>query len=108
MVRHFLDKYNEKLNRKIQGISEEALACLEEYSWPGNVRELENVLERAVTLENGDLIQKATPPETVRQGGRRQELITPLFSAEDGLDLNDWIDKAERLNHRTRAGGGQG
>ena len=96
LVRHFLGKYNQKLNRKIQGMSEEALACLEEYSWPGNVRELENVLERAVTLENGYLIQKATLPETVRQGGRRQEVATPHFSTDDGLDLNDWIDKAER------------
>ena len=96
LVRHFIDKHNKRLNRRIQGISEEALACLEEYHWPGNVRELENVVERAVTLESGDLIRKETLPESVRHGGRRQEIATPRFSVSEGLDLNDWVEKAER------------
>lgn len=50
LVRHFLDKFNNRLDKNIAGISDQALAALAEYSWPGNVRELEHVMERACVL----------------------------------------------------------
>ena len=44
------------------------MAALEAYQWPGNVRELENVVERAVALEQGHRIELATLPDDIRAG----------------------------------------
>jgi DNA-binding NtrC family response regulator len=57
LVTNFLRKYNHELSKRIEGISPDALACLQEYSWPGNVRELQNVIERCVALVDAPLIQ---------------------------------------------------
>ncbi|OIO01570.1 hypothetical protein COY52_07230 [Candidatus Desantisbacteria bacterium CG_4_10_14_0_8_um_filter_48_22] len=50
LIRHFIEKHNKLLHKKIRGIREEAVMVLEEYPWPGNVRELENLIERIITL----------------------------------------------------------
>lgn len=50
LTRHFLDKFNRKLNQAIEGITPDAMAVLESYHWPGNIRELENLIERLVVL----------------------------------------------------------
>src|SRR6266850_1620897 len=61
---HFVRLYAAKNNRKLDGLSDEAVRQLEAYSWPGNVRELENVVERAVVLARGARIDVADlPPE---------------------------------------------
>jgi DNA-binding NtrC family response regulator len=48
LVDHFLKKFNERLKKKVEGASPEAMTKLMSYDWPGNIRELENVIERAV------------------------------------------------------------
>ncbi|CCO25220.1 sigma-54 interaction domain-containing protein [Maridesulfovibrio hydrothermalis] len=53
---HFVTKAEAKLNKKLRGISDEALECMGRYDWPGNVRELENVIERAAILCSDGLI----------------------------------------------------
>lgn len=60
LVGYFIDLFNRKLNKAIEGLSSEAMPILMEYTWPGNVRELENVIERAVLLATGRWI---TPNE---------------------------------------------
>jgi DNA-binding NtrC family response regulator len=56
---YFLRKYNTKREKSVAGISEQAMKILTEYDWPGNVRELENVIERAVVLARGGMIEPA-------------------------------------------------
>jgi DNA-binding NtrC family response regulator len=59
----FLARYAKENGRNIEGISEKALKVLSSYDWPGNVRELENVIERAVVLCDGGLIDlRHLPP----------------------------------------------
>ena len=53
---HFLHKVTERMKKRIDKISVDALQALAHYSWVGNVRELENVIERAVVLAAGDSI----------------------------------------------------
>jgi len=77
-------------------MTEEGLSCLEEYSWPGNVRELENVIERAITLESSEFIQKERLPERVRGHVEAQEMDLPRFSADEGLDLEEYLKTVER------------
>lgn len=50
LAQHFIDKYQSRATRPVNGISEEAMHVLTGYSWPGNVRELENAIEKAVVL----------------------------------------------------------
>jgi len=55
LVQHFINRFG-KEPKKISGISEEALKILINYFWPGNVRELENVIQRAITLCQQEVI----------------------------------------------------
>ena len=95
LARHFIQKYNERLGRNIRGTTEEGLACLEAYFWPGNVRELENVIERAVTLETGEFIQKERLPARVRGEQITNQPALPRFSAEEGFDLDSHLKEVE-------------
>jgi DNA-binding NtrC family response regulator len=50
LVRHFVEKYAQRMNKRIETIPEEAMTALCRYTWPGNIRELQNFIERAVIL----------------------------------------------------------
>lgn len=56
LAEHFLEKFSKRLDKKIGGISDQALTALSDYSWPGNVRELEHIMERACVLCNNTTI----------------------------------------------------
>jgi DNA-binding NtrC family response regulator len=66
LSRHFLDKHSKKTNKKITAFAEEAMDILISYGFPGNVRELENIIERAVILENTSLITPESLPQSIR------------------------------------------
>jgi formate hydrogenlyase transcriptional activator len=53
LVRHFVHKYSQRLQRNIEHIPNEALDVLKRYHWPGNIRELQNYIERAVLMSTG-------------------------------------------------------
>jgi len=78
LVTHFLSKFNENVKTEARkGISKEAVDVLINYSWPGNVRELENVIERAVILEESNEIQVEAIPDKLRsRDANPQQLIT--------------------------------
>jgi two-component system, NtrC family, response regulator AtoC len=65
---HFIDKYNKRLNKKIEGITDAALDVLKAYPWPGNIRELENMMERVILFAEGLRIEVTDLPEGVRSG----------------------------------------
>jgi two-component system response regulator HydG len=67
LANHFLNIYNRKNDKQIEGFTEECLDVLTGYGWPGNVRELENAVERAVVLARGNLLEPSElPPEVLR------------------------------------------
>lgn len=71
---HFLKSFASEGEPK--KVSREAMEVLKRYDWPGNVRELENVLERAVILDEDGVIDKTDLPERVLEGpGRRGSLV---------------------------------
>ena len=67
LVNFFLLKYAQRLGRPSVKMSREAMQVLVNYDWPGNVRELENMIERAVALCEGDLIEVTDLPEKLTQ-----------------------------------------
>jgi len=78
LVNHFLKKFNDSLSpEKQKGICKEAMDVLMGYDWPGNVRELENMVERAVILEDGKNISPVSLPDKInRRETGSQRLIT--------------------------------
>ena len=60
LVRHYMNKYAQRMNKQIETIPKQAMAALCRYSWPGNVRQLQNFIERAVILTPGRLLQVQT------------------------------------------------
>ncbi len=66
LAEHFLEKYNQRRKRNIQGITSAARDVLLNYNWPGNVRELENVIERAVVIEDDEEINVQSLPAFLR------------------------------------------
>ena len=59
MVQAFTERYSKKLGKSITTISKETMRILQDYPWPGNVRELESIIERAVILCPGPVLQLA-------------------------------------------------
>ena len=67
LVNHFISAAAHKFGKPINGISGGALELLMSYRWPGNVRELENIIERAIILEDGDTISPVSLPFTEKE-----------------------------------------
>ncbi len=57
LVNHFAQRFARRMNRTIETIPAETMAALTRYPWPGNIRELQNVIERAVILSHGPVLQ---------------------------------------------------
>jgi DNA-binding NtrC family response regulator len=69
LIQHFLEHgaFNRKPNApSVRGASREAVIALQSYPWPGNVRELVNVVERAVSFCDNDVIELSDLPDYVR------------------------------------------
>jgi formate hydrogenlyase transcriptional activator len=59
LVQAFIERYSRKLGKQITSIPKETMKALQDYPWPGNVRELESIIERAVILCPGPVLQLA-------------------------------------------------
>jgi two-component system response regulator AtoC len=86
LAHFFLERFNKEFNKEIKGFSEIAEKRLLDYDWPGNVRELKNVIERAVILENENVIT----PELLSSEIRGHELINAVYKLpKEGVDLDE-------------------
>ncbi len=81
----FRRKFAERQARDVGGFDRAARRLLLEYPWPGNVRELQNVVERAVIMATGNLIQEKDLPERLRRSTLKKATL-PAFDAEEPLD----------------------
>lgn len=57
LVRHFVQQYATKYGKKITTVPEQTMQTLVQYSWPGNIRELQHLIERAVILTSGPVLE---------------------------------------------------
>jgi len=62
LIQAFVDEFNTRDHRTVKTVAPAAMRLLEQYDWPGNVRELRNVIERAIILARGDVIEPAHLP----------------------------------------------
>jgi len=94
---HFLARFAAEQGRPVPRLSAEASRLLHAYDYPGNLRELANVVERAVTLADGDEIGAEVLPAAVR--GARAAPVAADGLAElppEGIDLQAQLDGIER------------
>ena len=105
LARHLLARLARQEGRRAS-LSDAALDALAGYDFPGNVRELENILERALTLCEGDVLDAAdlhlpgaaaavpVPPDLPNPTGG--VLPAAPLAAPDGLPLESYMDQVER------------
>ncbi len=88
LARHFMEVFNREFNKDVREISEKAREFLVRYDWPGNVRELKNVIERAMILENEDiLLLEHLPIELVSGSLPAPQSFTGLSVPKEGMSL---------------------
>jgi transcriptional regulator with PAS, ATPase and Fis domain len=94
LVKHFLDRHNQKRSDLQVSITEEAMVHLWEYDWPGNVRELENLLERLVILSEDGVVRIENLPPNIRSFISEKKIPRPVMT-EEGLDLTTAVEEFE-------------
>ncbi len=67
LAQHFIGKLSRQFKRPIRQIDADIYPMLDAYCWPGNVRELRNVLEAAILLMRGDVLQASSLPAHIRK-----------------------------------------
>ena len=102
LLEHFLRTFAQKDKREVTGLTAAARDALMRYDYPGNVRELENIVERAVLLTRGKVIDLGDLPVALRPGERgpagpeTRHLPDLLASIEQqairaALDRHGWV-----------------
>ncbi|MGE3177389.1 MAG: sigma-54-dependent transcriptional regulator [Vicinamibacterales bacterium] len=90
LVQAFLHEFNQRNQKSIAGVDQQAMRMLETYGWPGNVRELRNVIERATILSAGPFIEPRHLPPMMSS-----EPSTPL-QPQVALAPGTTVEEAER------------
>ncbi|EMM0001502.1 formate hydrogenlyase transcriptional activator FlhA [Klebsiella aerogenes] len=99
LVKAFTFKIARRLGRNIDSIPAETLRTLSRMEWPGNVRELENVVERAVLLTRGNVLQLSLPEMHIEQ-----ETLAPGVLPEEGEDEYQLIVRVLKESNGVVAG----
>jgi len=89
LVRHFAQQFSRRIGKHIGSIPSEAMTALTGYHWPGNIRELQNVIERAVILSPGPVLQ--VPIEELRPATAAPERV-----AATSKSMRAVLDDTER------------
>ena len=97
LIKYFIEKFNNKFNLNVKGLSSKALKIFMHYPWPGNVRELENIIERAMVLGSGDIISTSElPSHMFSESGSVQQTFNDKYIAYSEECLPNVIVDVER------------
>ncbi|MGH7406670.1 MAG: sigma-54 interaction domain-containing protein, partial [Candidatus Methylomirabilales bacterium] len=110
----FVTRFCQQNRRPVKPVSEDGMALLTRFPWPGNVRELENALERALALEQSEVLTAASLPDEIRAWQPTEATpaaaLAPPTIPPEGLNLEDVVSQVERkllLEALEKAGGVQ-
>ncbi len=97
LIAHFIDKFNRRLHKQVQGVSPDAYAIMTQHDWPGNIRELENIIEGTMNVMDGRLIESDDLPlylKRMQQGTTDIETGVSLREGEKLVDLMKRLEKS--------------
>lgn len=98
MVVNFIRKFNQIHNKKMVGITPEAMSVLKKYDWPGNIRELENVIEHSFVLESSNVLSIGSLPENILAATNTNLVELELLMSEQNPILIDQDQNKEVQN----------
>jgi len=97
LVNHFLARFSAESEKEVEGITTAALDVLMDYHWPGNIRQLENMVERAVALSAGTVIDAK---DIQLDGGHGKGNAASSAAGDhflpEGMTLEQWEDNMIR------------
>jgi arginine utilization regulatory protein len=94
LTEYFVSMYNQKMNKDVEGVSEDVREIFLNYSWPGNVRELKNVIEGAFNIIGSRYIElNDLPSYLVNQF---KDEIVKVDTMNDEMSLYEMINKYEK------------
>jgi two-component system response regulator PilR (NtrC family) len=108
LVRHFVRRFAKEYDRPDIRLSPDALRTLQAWHFPGNVRELGNIIERAVALCDGSVVDSKDLPDRLAEGGVAPLSLSTVEIPGDGVNLDSMLSQTERqwlLAALERAGG---
>jgi DNA-binding NtrC family response regulator len=89
LAEHYIAYFNERLRKRIRGLTPDVAAIFRRYPWPGNVRELRNVIERVIILEDGDLITTKYLPRGLTDETAEAAVLQPSLAGVHASDSHD-------------------
>jgi formate hydrogenlyase transcriptional activator len=95
LVRHFVKEFSRRNQRMIDTIPSETMQVLVRYHWPGNIRELQNVIERAVIISRGPVLNVALTELTPDVALTSAPVVTTTKSASHE-SLQEMLEETER------------
>src|SRR5689334_7358308 len=107
LVQAFINEFNSRNQKSIQGVDQSAMRMLEHHGWPGNVRELRNVIERATILSSGPFIElKHLPPSLSDEpppANHPQVALAPGITVEEAERRLIMMTLEHTRDNKTRA-----
>lgn len=79
----FIQKFSQKIKKKISRVEDGFYNYLEKYNYPGNIRELRNIIERALILSSGDVLNVYSLPKEIRTEAEKQNEKELVYSMEN-------------------------
>jgi two-component system response regulator AtoC len=83
LAEYYIESFGKRLRKKVRGIEADVTEAFRHYNWPGNVRELRNVIERALILEDDDVITTKYVPRNLVSGPSQSTPERGGFSAQN-------------------------
>jgi transcriptional regulator with GAF, ATPase, and Fis domain len=106
LLDHFIKKFNAENNKRVKGVSKEALELMMNYDWPGNARELENLIERVINLTSNEYIQPNELPFSLinmpKVNGLKESVLdgkVSFLKAEQEFEKMIILDALKRSNY---------
>jgi DNA-binding NtrC family response regulator len=99
LANHFINKYSEEMNKKVLGLSNNAMKALMSHDWRGGVRELENIIERAIIFANNETIELQDLAEYVRGNSDNYVFPDSLKEATKNFEREHIMKTMKKYNN---------